>query len=690
MPGERFVIDPISEDPENTELDVSDGTTYIPLDFSCPPPDQDPAYASSADSEGDRVGHLRYRNRTVTLKLRVYAASEAALSAAEVGLQAKVAKLSAERGALRRTPPSGTAVLFDVQRATIDVPQDRRRMVHHRSEATLTFECLPFARGEPLTLSSHDTSGVPVAFHNWAALQFTETGLPGDVPGLGRLVIDDFEGVDHWFLTWGLRSRTYDSATSAGLVQYADLATNLAGSTFTASGMVGTLAGAQALKQASLRSDWVAIMSTQIAGSGDHLSHVGDYRVWGRVQVPTSNTGTVSVALEWGEGDYNRRTQNQRVDLDGTWGGKWRRCDLGTVSLTRVPEGVQRWEGRLVAKSTAAGDDVYVDYLMLIPLERSGQARALSVHENPTAFVAIDGFDQSAGALTGKSLPIGGNWTNVTGDDGADFAVTGTGAATRTVVSDAGARGRMVTGGTSTYDNVCVQAAVGVDSLAPQTARLAVCARVVDIDNYIRAEMSALPPELGGGFRVYKFIAGVATELGAVVHPINPSGYSYAIRLKIDTAGRWWMWFFGEEITNPTGGPQLSGQDDDLAAGGTLELGMVGVYDENTSATASTRTYNSFMAFEPATDAVIFRDQSCEIRHDRAIREDISGTLWNPLNRYEGDYLYVPPAGVEERPCEFIVAVSRNDPDTMSDTLGPDDLQARLIYTPRWLNVGTG
>ena len=78
----------------------------------------------------------------------------------------------------------------------------------------------------------------------------------------------------------------------------------------------------------------------------------------------------------------------------------------------------------------------------------------------------------------------------------------------------------------------------------------------------------------------------------------------------------------------------------------------------------------------------MFANQSLVLRHDRAIREDSTGTYWQPVSRFDGDYLRVPPAGNEGRSARMIVKALRTDPATSADP-AIDDVSARLTYVPR-------
>jgi hypothetical protein len=82
----------------------------------------------------------------------------------------------------------------------------------------------------------------------------------------------------------------------------------------------------------------------------------------------------------------------------------------------------------------------------------------------------------------------------------------------------------------------------------------------------------------------------------------------------------------------------------------------------------------------------MFASQSCELRSDAVVREDSTGSVWNDVSRYEGDYLKLPASGRENRTIRFTLKASRYAPDSGADS-GIDDISARLSYQPRGITV---
>jgi hypothetical protein len=433
------------------------------------------------------------------------------------------------------------------------------------------------------------------------------------------------------------------------------------------------------------------------------MSHVGDFQVLARVQAPTTNTGGVSLRLEWAEGDFRRRTLNSEValypDTDnlGAWEGSWRLVDLGQVHLSKVAQGTQRWEGRLLAKSTVAGDDLYVDHLLLIPItEASGRVSAvLQTAGFPTSFGGRDEFDQTAGNLTGKTAPVGGTWGGA-GGGGNDFTVNGSGSATRTAVSDAAGlqSGRLEPLGATTYTDVAARVdttSVGAAIISnPFFQEQGLILRYTSGTDFAAVYVTtAMAGGAGTGYRLvaYKRVAGVTTALGSSNSaPQFDFGSYVTIQAIIDSSGRFVFWAWPYDQPDAIASPLIVGWDSDFATGGGLASGLSGLYDHYTSSSAETRYYDSFATWAPTKDAAVFANQSVEIRHDRVVREDSGGAIWTPVSSNPGDYLTIPPAGREARTARLIVKACRNDPTTGPDS-GIDDISARLSVTERGLVV---
>jgi hypothetical protein len=669
MAGFLCVLDPTADDASATQLDITDNVNYFLRGLELPPPGLRPQYAQSADTEGAVPVDLQYENRKdQKVSLRVTGTSATNLETKLDDIYQKIGKFNREGGVLGLTSPSGTVVYFDILPESEGSNTFDASYARGRALVELTFVMKPFWRQAEITLSDHVETTLPY-------ISFTETGIKGDVPGLGRLVIDeDQASQDQWWLIWGQESRYYSSSANAALFYEAEGRTAQGGSATAAGPSGASGSGSNVMRNTALPSVWGSILSTQATGGGAHLSHIGDFQVFARVQTASGNTGAVTLALEWAEGDFLRVTRNASTTFPvDAWDATWRLVDLGQVHLGKVATGTQRWEGRILAKSTVEGDDIDIDYLMLVPIsEGSGRIQAVAQLENPTTFLGRDGFSQS-GALNGLAAPLGGNWAT-SGTATGDFNA-GSGVLTRTTTNDL-TPGRLAVLGSTSYTAVAVQADMTWSVLQASLAG-GLLARYVDASNWFQCWVNTITGLLDYRMR----IAGSTVLYGeAPVQPIP--GVAHTMRVLIDATGRLLIWFFA--AGSGGGEPVLVDMRSELATGGALATGKPGLIDINQNATAATRTYDNFAVFTPTKDAAVFASQSIEVRHDRVIREDSGGTIWSEVSKNEGDYLYVPPAGKEGRTLRMIAKFCRNDPTNFPDS-GIDDISARLSYRPRGL-----
>jgi hypothetical protein len=199
---------------------------------------------------------------------------------------------------------------------------------------------------------------------------FTDTAVKGDVKGLGRLLIDEDQGVGQRSLVWGIQSRYYDSlqdlffqAESGGTGSTAITAIHAAVGTSVVAGASG--AGSNTMRDLSLATAWSDPNSYQFKLAG---RHVGAYRLYARIAVPSTNTGTVSVRTTWRNAN-DAYTDNDVVTIDSTYRNSWVLVDLGLITF-RVPYhgGTADNEINIRAISTVAGDDIYTDWVMLVPV----------------------------------------------------------------------------------------------------------------------------------------------------------------------------------------------------------------------------------------------------------------------------------------------------------------------------------
>lgn len=426
-----------------------------------------------------------------------------------------------------------------------------------------------------------------------------------------------------------------------------------------------------------------------------HLSHVGAYRVFARVQAPFANTGIVGVALEWGAGDFRRPTRNSTVYLTGSrlstgtaLEADWLLVDLG---LIRIPDGATRWEGRVLAWSTVLNDDVYVDYLWLPPADEGyGVAMASAVSAAATSYSARSDFSGESGSPVGDALNAGGNWAVMgTAYESDDFNATG-GALTRsTGGADASTDiryGRWIYANGAQFTDVAVQVWCGVGAPGSYSG---VVARAVDRDTFLTAYVWNVGPSFGSYLAVSIEAwtgSGAHVNLGSGALPNVPVNDTYCkIRLVAYASGRWEL--YSTSVYVDSWQLVTSGSYSGLATGGVLASGYNGIIDWSPgTAYGTARSYDDFYVWVPVSDAACFANQSLQFASNGVTREDTSGTYWLDVSSYEGRFLEMPASGREGRTTEFTVKMCRNNPYTGADN-NIDDLSVKPYVTPRGLVV---
>lgn len=494
-------------------------------------------------------------------------------------------------------------------------------------------------------------------------VSITLPDVPGDVPAEGRLIVSDTAGQNRRHVEWGLESRYYNAAA----LQVTPTITGFVGASSTRSGSVNT----------NVARGTLAATPLAIAGLGAQ-SHIGTYRVKARVY-PSALDTYVRLAYSDGNGQLHRNTYVAPPVQN------WVELDLGLVTINEAQLGSQTWTGQVEAYSTTNGTTLDVDYVLLIPAgEGYGRARSPDLFETPTNASAHDEFDQIAGALSGKALPLGGTWSGA--GDADDFSVNATThTLERTAVSDTDLQtGRYALAGSTNYTNISVQTDLTRGTVSGTSSGLVyqgVFARYTDANNWLMVVMSTayIAGPSAYTVRLIKRVSGTTTTIA------TSTGTLYTgLRLIVDTNGRYAVW------TNPTQPGSillLQGSDTALATGGALATGKVGIYDADTTAIALTRSYDNFFAFVPAGNNALYSGRQMEFRHDGAIRQDSTGAYYSPAPTYRGSRFLIPPAGDADRTARVVVKAHRNNVEANDAANVTDSLAAWVTYIPRYLAV---
>jgi hypothetical protein len=369
---------------------------------------------------------------------------------------------------------------------------------------------------------------------------------------------------------------------------------------------------------------------------------------------------------------------------------QWSEIDLGRITVPAAISGTQavtiRFEVLTNDYGVSVADTIDLDYAILGPIADvgGGAARRIPIVSSPAVFTARDEFNQTAGAATGKTLPVGGAWTAVAGGDATDFAVEAVGhTLERTAVSDTGTipgtlQGRQITAGTGTASDVLVGVDLKTSALGVGSNFFGVILRWVDASNHLQAVWQ---PFNNGRVSMLKTVAGVQTVIADQLGlPVVASTF-YSLVAYADYAGRWALFFDGQGET-PTA-PIFSGQDTALATGGALATGRVGIVDANPTAFAATRNFDNFRAWPLEADAVAFSGRSVAFssrNEDACYRQDPTGGFIGTPSEYRGGRPTLPPGT-----SRIAVMARRNDITTRSSAGVTDGGKVLVAYRERRL-----
>lgn len=671
--AETIVLDPAAVATSRTSVDIS---AFIAADG----PDWGDAaiegYMAQAE-RGDTLVDYRIPNRTVVIPLRLTARGGTSFETIRRNLQAKTSLFQREGGWLSRTTSVGT-LYGDVVNATLRLGGDW--MQANRSidvNAVLTLELVPDWYGAEVSLDDKTETTLPT-FTKVMQLSAVDAVVAGDYPGRVRIVVDEDQSQMRRTLLWGWRSRNYSSASTAALFYQAEALTLMGASAIstlsTASG-----GGSNNYVTHTTGTDWSPALSTQIS-AGSHLTHVGTYRVWARVQ-STTDVDT-QVRFVWDVGDLLNPTTNTPAtispDVNNT--NEFELVDLGEVQLERVPVGTHIWQGVVQFRSPNAVNNMLIDTLEFQPIDDGAGRFVTTMDASPglAAYVARDEFNQTAGDLTGKTAAVGGTWAEAGDVDGLVLDTTND-LVTRTAVSDAGAHFALA--GSSTYALIAVQvdlkwSATGTGTTLGVLARYSstashVCAVVDTTTDWVMVGQFS-----GGSLTHYGRYEGFEGQLS--------DGTWYTIRAVFDAGGRFWVWLWATG-GNPGVPVVVNSYASQLATGGVADDGQVGIIDIHGGADAVTRSYDNFMAWQPSLDAVLHSGQSMELRTDGVFREEATGASYGPIIPTSGGLPRIPVSGLESRKVELYLRGSRSGLDGTQDTGAGDDISARVHYRPSWL-----
>lgn len=659
----------INEGLQLNGLDLNNGTTRFLTALTLPIPRKRPEWIEGVDADGALL--MRdplVSNGQLVATIDLYGSSKdnGLGLIGEVVDQLEEADRNPGGIPLVWTPADGTKTLtFYVLTGEItELPQDMKWIRGKVASVTLTLDCRPGGYG-PRALYGTATVAGPIASVNIP-------DFPGDMPSDEvEVIITDMSSQSRRHVEWGMEQRYYNPAAPWPVIVDSDslITTGFAGTQTVGSGAYDPNASGNNAISATLFPTPIAVCGTGM------LTHIGTFRVKARVQ---SSSADSYVRLAWrvGDGSYEPNAW-----IAAGVAGQWNEIDLGLISIPSAAAGSQAWDGRIEAYG-AITVTLFVDYILLLPAgEGYGRARAEYV-EQPGTVVAYDTFLQTAGALTGKTLPIGGTWAGA--GDADDFNVNGTGLVTRAAVNDANEQtGRYGLAGATAYTACAIQARVGwplTSYSLNNPVLLGVLARYVDTNNWLIAVayITITADALVGNFQVRKRVAGTVTTLatvssGTVAFPMD-------IRLSAAANGAWRM-----SVNDVT---TASGADAVLATGGALASGRVGIYDACTMSTATPREFDDFYVSDvPVSPVALYSGRTIEIRSADTIRQNSAGTTYGRPPSYRGSRPILQPAGVEDRTTRVVAKAHRNDVEIAEANNVTDSLKIEIYARPRYSTV---
>jgi hypothetical protein len=662
-------------------LSINDGTTFR-IDGSqgvdLTPPRQRQEWIGAADSEWQAlVRGALHENREIVIPLEVVPQATKNLALDKVGQI--VDKLQSIRPpstiALVWTPHNSSRVVtFDVLAGEVSgLPLDLMFVDNNLPRPTIRLVCKPYWRGTEVT-GSTASSSTPFVTQ-------TVSYTTGDVPALGRLIVTDTASQPRRHVEWGLENQYYNASTSY-LIDSDDMTSSptFSGASTSATGAYDPNASGNNALTLTLTPNITAIAGTS------NLSHIGTFRVKARVGHGATIDPTIQVRFAWQAAD-EPWTFNEWATMPTVGGSVWHELDLGSITVSPVLTGTQRWQGRVEARTTPSGiATTRLDYLVLIPTgEGYGKARAVFPSTASGVLATYDGFTlNTAGtALNGEASDAGATWST-TGDatdfvSSDDFGIELVSRATTT-----GTNGRFATLGSASTDTM-VEVLIGRSGLPTTNGDVVISgvkARYTNTTNYLRGVIRSertLNKDLHY-LQIAQIVAGTQTTLASSAFSLLDTWYR--LRLVVYATGRVMLQAMTSSGSAVVGSVEASSSV--LATAGTLASGTNGLWDlAATTGTAVTRYYDDYLQATPMAEPIVIHSgRNMQIRHEDTIRQDSAGTYVGRPPSYRGSRFLVPPGT-----SRVMVKAKRNDVDVDQDANVTDATQIQIAYTPRGLAV---
>jgi hypothetical protein len=484
--------------------------------------------------------------------------------------------------------------------------------------------------------------------------------VPGSAPALVDLTVDDVTGTNRDFFEYGLDDSYNPYSASQVLVD--------SPGEVTTSGFAGVNAsrtGAYSATGSETNVIRMTVYTRPLALCSFDTAAVGKTRVRARFYGGSELSTYVRLSWRIGEGSFSNNSWVKMPNTVGFWD-----LDLGVMNAPKAAVGSQAVEGYIEAYAVANGGSLDLDYLTLFPLAAYGKATVEPSNEASAAPVMVDDFLADAnGNLAGKPALVGGEWQTVAlGAGTATYTVSEHTANYSATTSETGKKAIAKLSGVSALGAGTIQWDAAHSSTGGSySANYGAVLRYQDANNYVRAAMLAQTVFLATSYylEIVKVKGGVETALSYVFNRFEPvQGTYYTYSFGIDENGNYNL------EAGSSGGALtrwLTGNDPDLAAGGALATGGVGLFGAVSTTTASattTLTWDNVVGFplqEPVH--IVNASKAVELTSSALRKEPVSGGVWTP-ETLDGGYPKVP-AG---RTSRLVLRTRKNNIDTHQDS----------------------
>lgn len=620
-------------------------------------------------------------------------------------LQAKVALFQDEGGWLKRVTHNGGVVFADIVDAKLHATSVsgleswRGWDMASRIELTLIPDFYEIEQEiEMLFSTSTDLE-----------LIFTLPDLRGDYASRCRIVVNNDHTEDYRGLVAGFRSRHYDAAATAAL-EYEATDLEPLGNAVTVPWANATGGQAIGYQAGNVYPVWMPLLGTNVGGATS-MTHTGSYRVLARA-LASAVEDRIRMRFRWSVGDQTDSIINDEVAIstgDGTEEA-WQTVDLGTIRIDRTPIAGHRWIGQIEVFAENSVGRVGVDKIWFQPLDEFETMVITGLNEaTDQTLIAFDDLMGTAGAnVSADAAALGGNW-DAFGDTTPEFVYEpdGTGVRRYRSAADADANSGcfLLLDGSSTIDDVDIATQVSIpaiyqESQTTHTVRAGVVARYVDANNWLMLCREQQTTDRNRYLRLIKKVGGTVSIIGSWLLSTSHHSGDFVVRMTVDTDGNV-ICHSGSYGSTDAGVKIAVYGDDDLATGGALNDGKIGIYAVSTNINgAGFRDYIRFAPLDAVAgpvgfrafsgglspDAVIFSGQSIQLTTEGIYRESNDGGFHSEVVP-DGDLPRLPVSRLEDRTTEVFLKATVGNFGSIQDPLTAHPLSARVYYRPCWLFV---